>query len=163
MKRKCRRIRPQIEGMEQRDVPTGLGSIRASAIRRTPLPRQWQPQSIRGTGFGAMIDTGPGTVKLDTARPPFNLFNSNNWNTVFGQLDRDVATNKVNGWLVVGVSGGRQVRLEVTGNAANTSLLGKMVNLRFTGSGEFANSIRPGNIRLMLNTPIRGRYSITFA
>lgn len=161
MERKSRRIRPQVEGMEQRDVPTTTGPLHAAA--RRPLPRQWQPQSVRGTAFGAMIDTGPGTVKLDTARPPFNIFNSNNFQTVYGQLDRDVATNKVSGWLMVGVSGGRQVRLDVTGNAANTSFMGKMVNLRFTGSGEFANSIRPGNIRLLLNTPVRGRYSITFA
>jgi hypothetical protein len=109
-----------------------------------------------------MIDTGPGSVKLDTGRPPFNLFKSSNYSTVYGQFNRDVATNQVSGWLVVGVSG-RQIKVDVTGNARNTSLRGFVVNLRYTGSAEFANSIQPGNIRLMLNTPIRGRYSLTFA
>jgi hypothetical protein len=153
-----RKYRPQMENMESRDVPTTLTNLHA-AVRRPPA---FAPLRLKGTSFGAMIDTGPGSVKLDTGRPPFNLFKSSNYSTVYGQFNRDVATNQVSGWLVVGVSG-RQIKVDVTGNARNTSLRGFVVNLRYTGSAEFANSIQPGNIRLMLNTPIRGRYSLTFA
>lgn len=154
-----RNLRPQIEGVEPRELPS-RSFFMPPAIRRAAIPRQFQPQSLSGTAFGAFLDKGPGTVVIDTARP---LFKSGSLRTVHGIINRDTSTNKVTGWLMVQQSGGRQIKLDVYGNAGNTSIMGKMVNLKFVGDGEFAHSIRPGNIRLMLNTPLRGRLSITFA
>jgi hypothetical protein len=144
--------------MESREVPSSPQSLRAEFIQRARsiAPKQFP---ITGTAFGAIVDKGPGSVVIDTARP---LIKSGSLQTVHGVLTRDQTTNKVEGWLVVKMSG-RPVRLAVHGNAGNTSLMGSMVNLKFTGEGEFESKVRPGNIRLMLNTPIRGRLSITFA
>lgn len=157
---KKHRLRPQVEGVEARVVLSSPGSIHAAVAPVRNLPKQWQPQTIKGTVFGSFYDNGPGNVAIDTSRP---LIKTNSMQSVHGILTRDVATNKVSGWLIVEQAGGRQVRLDVSGNAANTSLLGKVVNLRFTGNGEFAQSVKPGNIRMMLNTPLRGRQSMTFA
>ena len=151
--------RPAVEGMEAREVPSAPGSLHA-AVNNRPAPRAWQPQAIKGTVFGTFYDNGPGNIAIDTARP---LYKTNSLQSVHGILTRDVSTNKVSGWLIVQQAGGRQVKLDVIGNAGNTSFLGKVVNLKFTGNGEFAQSIRPGNIRLLLNTPLRGRQSMTFA
>lgn len=162
---KKRRWQPAFEGMEAREVPSSPRSLAAPFAHRTPphLARQnAQPRQLvlTGTAFGAIVDKGPGQVIIDTARP---LVRSGALQTVHGILTRDQATNKVEGWLVARVNGNRQVRLTVTGNAGNTSFMGSTVNLKFTGEGEYAQIVRPGNIRLMLNTPIRGRLAITFA
>lgn len=154
---KKRHYRPSVEGMEAREVPTAPGTLNAAVN----LPRR-MPLAIKGTVYGTFSDNGPGNIVIDTARPITNLFRSNTMQTVHGVLTRDVATNQVSGWLVVQVSG-RQVPLTVTGSAKNVTVLGKVVNLKFTGTGEFANTVRPGNIRLMLNTPVRGRETMVFA
>lgn len=152
------RLKPMFEGMEPREVPSSPRSLQASIARRqgNPPPRL---MGITGTAFGQIVDKGPGSVVIDTARP---LFKTGSLQSVHGILTRDQTTNRVEGWLVVNMSG-RPIRLAVHGNAGNTSYMGSMVNLKFYGEGEFASKIRPGNIRLMLNTPIRGRLSITFA
>lgn len=156
---KRRNLKPQFEGVEPRELPA-QGMALHPMVHRAALPRQWQPRALSGTAFGAYLDTGPGNVIIDTSRP---IIKSSSLQSVHGILSRDIANNKVTGWLIVQQSGGRQIKLDVFGNAGNTTFLGKMVNLKFTGNGEFAQSVRPGNIRLMLNTPIRGRLSLTFA
>lgn len=157
---KRHRLSPQVEGMEKREVMSSPGSLHAAIAPRRQVPKQWQPQTIKGTVFGTFYDNGPGNVAIDTSRP---IVKTNSLQSVHGVLTRDVANNKVNGWLIVQQAGGRQVKIDVFGNAGNTSFLGKVVNLKFVGNGEFAQSIRPGNIRLLLNTPLRGRQSLTFA
>lgn len=156
---KKRQLRPMVENVEPRELPANAGPMHAMVQRAAQL-RQWQPRSLSGTAFGSYLDTGPGNIIIDTSRP---LFKSNTLQSVHGILTRDIANNKVEGWLIVKQAGGRQLKLDVFGNAGNTSFLGKIVNLKFVGNGEFAQSVRPGNIRLMLNTPIRGRLSLTFA
>jgi len=155
---KKRRIQPMFEEMESREVPSSPQSLKAEFAQQTRAlaPKQF---SIKGTAFGDIVDKGPGNVIIDTARP---ILKTGSLQTVHGILTRDQSTNKVEGWLVVKMNG-KPVKLAVHGNAGNTSLMGSMVNLKFTGDGEFAGKVRPGNIRLMLNSPIRGRLSITFA
>lgn len=155
---KKRRLEPRIEGMEER---LALSSPRSAfaAFAQRQAAAEANRMSIKGTAFGQLVDKGPGTIFIDTARP---LLQTGSLQTVHGILNRDQTTSDVKGWIVVTMSG-KPIRLEVHGNAKNTSLMGSMVNLKFSGEGEFASKIRPGNIRLMLNSPIRGRLSITFA
>jgi len=144
--------------MEERLVLSSPRSAFA-AYARGLAAQQSMRMSITGTAFGNLVDKGPGTIYIDTARP---LIKTGSLQTVHGVLNRDQTTSDVQGWLVVTMSG-RPIKLAVHGNANNTSLLGSVVNLKFTGDGEFASKIRPGNIRLMLNSPIRGRMTVTFA
>lgn len=156
---KKRRWLPIFEDMEPREVPSSPRSLAAPFAQRS-VPAKPKSLALTGTAFGQIVDKGPGQIIIDTSRP---IVRSGAMQSVHGILNRDQSTNKVEGWLIVRVSGNRQVRLAVTGNAGNTSYMGSMVNLKFTGEGNDAAIVRPGNIRLMLNTPIRGRLALAFA